>query len=457
LASFLQTIIADSLSFNNRIVKNSYELYRTLSGKKIGDTNILVSLDVILLFTNVPQDLAMESILNRWTLIEKKTNIPKDEFIGAIELILSSTYFTFNKKIYRQTFGTPMGSPLSPIIANIVLQDLEKKTLERIDYNILFYFRYVDDILLSAPSEHISEILDTFNSFHKRLQFTVEYEVNRKLSFLDLMLEVDDGMIIVNWFQKETFSGRVLSYYSNHPKCHKMGTIYNLTDRAILLAHPKYYQKNIELCIKILRENGYPLAMIFETINKRLKKLFTTKSTSDKKNEMVPDLNGETDPEGKKQHFYVIPYMRNISEITASLIRKSGFTVGFRSLNKIEKIVRVQKDQTEYTKKSNTVYKISCKDCDATYTGQTKRQLQTNNIKLDSTKHSVISEHILKYNHMFDWNNVKILDIESNYNRRLVSEMLHIREQKRGINSQKDTEFLNESYFCLLDNLSNQK
>jgi len=58
---------------------------------------------------------------------------------------------------------------------------------------------------------------------------------------------------------------------------------------------------------------------------------------------------------------------------------------------------------------------------------------------------------------MFDRNNVKILDTESNYNKRLVSEMLHINEQKRGINSQKDTEFLNEFYFCLLNNLSNQK
>jgi len=181
--------------------------------------------------------------------------------------------------------------------------------------------------------------------------------------------------------------------------------------------------------------------MIFETINKRRKKLFTTKLASDKKNEMVLDLNGETGPEKKKQHFFVIPYMRNISEITASLINESIFTVGFRILNKIEKIVRVQKDQTDYINKSNVVYKIGCKNCEATYTGQTKRQLKTrvkehcNNIKLDSTKHSVISEHIFKYNHMFDWNNVKILDTESNYNKRLVSEMLHIKEQKRGINS----------------------
>jgi len=68
------------------------------------------------------------------------------------------------------------------------------------------------------------------------------------------------------------------------------------------------------------------------------------------------------------------------------------------------------------------------------YVGQTKRQLKTrvkeycNNIKLNNTKHSVITEHILKLNHKFDWENVKILNAESNYNKRLISEMLHIKE-----------------------------
>jgi len=88
-----------------------------------------------------------------------------------------------------------MGSPLSPIVANLVLQDLEKKALETINCNILFYFRYVNDILLSAPPDQIPKILDTFNSYHNRLQFTEECEVNKKISFIDLKLEVEDGMI----------------------------------------------------------------------------------------------------------------------------------------------------------------------------------------------------------------------------------------------------------------------
>jgi len=124
---------------------------------------------------------------------------------------------------------------------------------------------------------------------------------------------------------------------------------------------------------------------------------------------------------------------------------------------------KVQKDQTEYAQKNNIVYKINCKNCiEVTYVGQTKRQLKTrveehcNNIKLDM-KHSVITEHILKLKHKFDWENVKILDTKSNYNKRLISEMLHIKEQTNGINSQKDTEFLDESYYCLLNNFSKKK
>jgi len=94
--------------------------------------------------------------------------------------------------------------------------------------------------------------------------------------------------------------------------------------------------------------------------------------------------------------------------------------------------------------------------------GQTKRQLKTrvkehvNNIKLKSTRQSVITNHILESRHEFDWSNVKILDHEPNYNKRLVSEMLHIKEQKKRVNSQKDTELLDDAYYCLLDTIANK-
>jgi len=146
-------------------------------------------------------------------------------------------------------------------------------------------------------------------------------------------------MIIVDWFQKETFSERILSYYSNHLVCHKIDTIYNLIDRAILLSHPKYHQKNLELCVRLLCENGYLLTVIFETINKRIKKLITTKLTKDIKEKM-------TDPENENKRHFFFPYVRGISEITASLVNKSIFTVGFRILNNMNTLKYKKMQQT---------------------------------------------------------------------------------------------------------------
>jgi len=95
-----------------------------------------------------------------------------------------------------------MGSLLSPIIADVVLQDLEEKALDIIGLDLSFYHRYVDDVVLAAPSKHTSHILNTFNSIHYRLKFTIEYEKNRSLSFLDLLLKVVDDKIIIDWYHK---------------------------------------------------------------------------------------------------------------------------------------------------------------------------------------------------------------------------------------------------------------
>jgi len=54
------------------------------------------------------------------------------EFLMAINMIVDFTYFTFNKKYYKQIFGTSMGSPLSPISADIVLQDIEEEAFDRL-------------------------------------------------------------------------------------------------------------------------------------------------------------------------------------------------------------------------------------------------------------------------------------------------------------------------------------
>jgi len=60
---------------------------------------------------------------------------------------------------YKQIFGTPMGSPLSPVIANLVLQDLEISAIKNLPFQLPFYYHYVDDIILTAPSNSLDLLL----------------------------------------------------------------------------------------------------------------------------------------------------------------------------------------------------------------------------------------------------------------------------------------------------------
>jgi len=144
LANFLHKILIKTIEVPTSHIKNSYELVKKLSNIELDKDYTLFSLDVISLFTNIPIELAIENIQNRWDLIRTSTCIPKNEFISGLKLILNSTYFTFNKRTFKQISGTPMGSPLSPIIADLVMRDLEMKALNSLQFETKIYFRYVD-------------------------------------------------------------------------------------------------------------------------------------------------------------------------------------------------------------------------------------------------------------------------------------------------------------------------
>lgn len=113
-----------------------------------------------------------------------------------------------------------MDSLLLPIIADIALQDLELKALNSLKFHIPFYFRYVDDIILSIPIDKINIVCDTFNSICNRLRFTYELQDNDKISFQDLSITVENGTIVCDLCHKPLFSGRYLNYLSQNLRWH---------------------------------------------------------------------------------------------------------------------------------------------------------------------------------------------------------------------------------------------
>lgn len=177
-------------------------LVKKLNRKVIDDEFALISLNATSLFTNIPVDLAIKRLAKKWEHIAKITKIPEKEFLMAVQLILDSTFFTFDNKIYRQKFCTPMGSALSPIMVDLVLEDLEnKESLESLGVEPF----YVDDIAMTVPYESINKILDIFNSLHTKIQFTLEVS-GEKLNFLDVTLTNNNGIIEFDWYHKPVAS-----------------------------------------------------------------------------------------------------------------------------------------------------------------------------------------------------------------------------------------------------------
>jgi len=86
LAIFLHKILVKSLPSHFSQIKNSSQLIEKLSNiyKYIPSNCCLASFDVVSLFTNVPIDVVLEIIKEKWPHIEAHTNLPQNEFSLAI-------------------------------------------------------------------------------------------------------------------------------------------------------------------------------------------------------------------------------------------------------------------------------------------------------------------------------------------------------------------------------------
>ena len=81
------------------------------------------------------------------------------------------TLFSFNSKLHEQIDGVPMGSPLEPVLANIIVIELERIIVKKSLHKSLvkLYMRYVDDTLILVKYKDINYLYRRLNSFDKNI------------------------------------------------------------------------------------------------------------------------------------------------------------------------------------------------------------------------------------------------------------------------------------------------
>ena len=434
-------------------VKDSLHFRERIKNLKILDNEKLISLDVVSLFPSIPIDVALDIIEEKWNIISEYTKIKKNLFLRILRFcIVENRYFKYNNKIYIQKKGLPMGSPASPIVADIVMEKLLDSCIDKLDEKPKIITKYVDDLFCIVKNSSVDNILSTFNSFHDDINFTIEEECISKIPYLDTLIIRNGNNLLMDWYQKPTASGRIINYYSKHPRRIIINTARNLIERVLRISDKEFHENNIEKIKNILRDNNYPIQLSCKLIGQY-------------KNRYNLNTRTVTEPKIYKSLTYVPLISERLEKSKFSNDKK--YSMAHSTYNTLCRLFSKTKDKINKFEMSNLVYKIPCRgndneNCNKVYVGTTKNKLKTRLAghksdhkynKTSSTQKTALSLHCSKSDHCPDFDNTSILNTENNYKRRYMLEMLQIIKVPltQRINYRTDIENIAQNYRHLVD------
>ncbi|XP_072384720.1 uncharacterized protein [Diabrotica undecimpunctata] len=398
LNQFLKTLYNNKFEY---IVNNNLSLANKLTSLKFSTGDILISLDITNLFTNIPT----QEVISIITMDLWNNNYSPNQIIEYAELLnicLSQNFFNFNNETFVQPDGLAMGSPLSPILADIFLNDLESnKILNNNPFTnyIKFYSRYVDDtfIVWGGSLDNLHSFLDYLNQLHHTIKFTLEIQDDsNSLNFLDLTLTLNNSTIILDIYRKPTHTGTVIPADSHHPIQHKMAAFYSYINRLISLPLTlTSFNKELKIIQQIAINNGYSINLVNKILHKKTNRMLEHQVYTQHSNEMV-----EQKPYRSLTYIGDLSYkIAKIFDDYINISFKTASNLGLTFLNNKDK-----RNSLEYS----GVYKLSCHTCNACYIGRTFRSF---NIRLKehlryierpTSGQSHFSQHIRHKNHNFD-------------------------------------------------------
>ena len=413
-------------------VKNSTDFVNKIKDIRVEEDEIITSFDVCSLFTCIPPKGAVEVMrecLEADDTLGERTKLSPFQICQLLELCLECTYFTYDGKFYKQLHGCAMGSPVSPIVANLYMEKFEAKAISTFPGTPpSLWYRYVDDTLCKLKEVVADEFFEHINHVDEHIRFTQESSHNNTLPFLDTQLHVeDDGHINVEVYRKPTHTDQYLMFESHHPLEQKLSVIRTLFNRAeTIVTSVEAKSKEQEHLKMALTKCGYKPW----TFNKALKP----------SNESRKPTN-QSQLDRSKTVNITIPYIQGISEKIRRILQSHDIATNFKPYSTLRQRLVHPKDKVNNNIKSNVIYRLQCDDqqCKESYIGETSQPLKQRykqHCRATSSKFSsAIWHHLNTHNgHSFHLDNTDILDREPRWYERGVKEAIYERMHRPSLN-----------------------
>ena len=199
-------------------LKDTTHLIHILLGKKLAPEDILVTIDVKSLYTNIPHTEGIQAL----SRVLEETNIhPMKKLLicRLANLVLTKNYFEFNKRIYRQIQGTAMGTRKVPSYANIFMKCVEMQLIDTSPKKPTLWLKFIDDIFMIWG--HGKQALEDFKHPANNIHPTIKFPFNsneQEIPFLDTIIyRGNDNYILTRLYHKPTDTKQYLHYNSAHP------------------------------------------------------------------------------------------------------------------------------------------------------------------------------------------------------------------------------------------------
>ncbi|KFD48338.1 hypothetical protein M513_10830, partial [Trichuris suis] len=158
LSSYLKRIMQPLVGHRGSTVTNCKAFVEQIRLFRPSSTDILVSYDVKDLFTSIPIPYTLNVLQD---LLYTDQSLPQRTKLSPFQIVqlfsfcmLKGNFFHFQGRFYEQQGGAPMGSPLSPVLAEVFTEHLEDRAFSEADHSILphLFKRSVDDIFVIIES-----------------------------------------------------------------------------------------------------------------------------------------------------------------------------------------------------------------------------------------------------------------------------------------------------------------